>query len=238
VREEAFPLLVFSEKVTSISVSGTLKRHGITVEHHDIRIHHVGYLDPALRRRKLERDLRLLRLEKNEQPDHPFTLFNLGSVLLELGQHREALALLRGSLERSHVSDSIVRKLYALIAYCHQALGERPQALHTCTQGRAHYADDAELLYLEAQLRREQRDLAGAERWLLELLAGKPQAHFASVTEGMRSYRARHLLGLVYQDQGRWQEAEQQWRLALAEKADFLPAQEALAALRRREIKP
>src|SRR5439155_1378734 len=64
----------------------------------DVTVRHVGYTDPALRRRKLERDLRLLRLEDAERPDHPFVLFNLGSVSQELGQLAEALDYFRHRL--------------------------------------------------------------------------------------------------------------------------------------------
>jgi hypothetical protein len=35
----------------------------------DMVIFHTGYQDPELRRRKLERDLRLLRLEDRDRPD-------------------------------------------------------------------------------------------------------------------------------------------------------------------------
>jgi hypothetical protein len=42
-------------------------------------------LRSRLRRKKLERDHRLVELELAEQPDHPFTLFNLGSILQEQG---------------------------------------------------------------------------------------------------------------------------------------------------------
>src|SRR5205085_9249666 len=61
-----------------------LRQTGCDVHWSDITVRHVGYTDPALRRRKLERDLRLLRLEDAERPDDPFTLFNLGSVYQEL----------------------------------------------------------------------------------------------------------------------------------------------------------
>ena len=100
-----------------------LRRAGGDVRFTDVNIHHVGYQDPALRSKKLERDIRLLRLENDEHPDDPFTLFNLGSVLLEQGRPGAALPALRRSLERSHPSDSIVRKLYALISSAHKALG-------------------------------------------------------------------------------------------------------------------
>jgi tetratricopeptide (TPR) repeat protein len=190
----------------------------------DVVIQHAGYQDPALRARKLQRDLRLLQLEDADHPDHPFTLFNLGSVYQELGRHAEALPLLRRSLERSAPGDSIVRKLYALIVGCQRALGQPEQALAACQEGRRHYPEDTELLFVEANLRQERGDLAGAISCLEQLLTRQPEAHFASVDAGLRGYKARHNLAVLYRQQGRPVEAEQQWRAALADRADFVPA--------------
>jgi GT2 family glycosyltransferase/Tfp pilus assembly protein PilF len=201
----------------------------------DLVIQHVGYQDLALRRRKLDRDLRLLRLDHAEHPDDPFILFNLGSVTQELGQPAEALALLRRSLAGSHPSDSIVRKLYALIAGCHRTQGELPQALMACQEGRRHYPDDTELLFIEAQLRRDQGDLSGAETCLTRLLDCRPAAHFASIDKGLRGYKARHNLAVVYYQQSRRAEARVQWQLALAERADFVPAWLGLAEVHLQE---
>src|SRR5262249_35909701 len=52
-----------------------VRRSGGEVRWTDVVIRHTGYQDAALRRRKLDRDLRLLRLEDAEHPDDPFTLF-------------------------------------------------------------------------------------------------------------------------------------------------------------------
>ena len=67
-----------------------------------------------------------------EQPDDPFTLFNLGCSFHELGQFEKALPHLRRSLELSHPRDSIVRKLYALVAQCHRRPGQEGEALAAC----------------------------------------------------------------------------------------------------------
>jgi GT2 family glycosyltransferase/tetratricopeptide (TPR) repeat protein len=190
----------------------------------DVVIDHVGYQDPALRRRKLDRDLRLLHLEDAEHPDDPFTLFNLGSVYLELGRTEEALPLLGRSLERSQPSDSIVRKLYALLAQGQRRLGRPEQAVAACQAGRRHYPDDAELLFQEALGRQEVRDPAGAEACLLRLLEGREGKHFASLDAGLRGHKARHNLAVLYQGQGRRVEAEAQWRAAAAEAPGFAPA--------------
>jgi tetratricopeptide (TPR) repeat protein len=208
-----------------------IRRLGADVRFSDVVVHHAGYQDRALRQRKLQRDLRLLERERAELGDHPFTLFNLGSVYQEQGRHAEALAVLRRSLERSHPSDSIVRKLYALIVSCHRAQGQLAEAVAACREGRGVYPDDAELLFNEAMLRREQQDLAGAEACLRQLLASKPVAHFASVDAGLRGYKARQNLGVVYREQGRLAEAEAEWRAVATERPDFLPAWLALGEL-------
>jgi glycosyltransferase involved in cell wall biosynthesis/tetratricopeptide (TPR) repeat protein len=189
----------------------------------DVVIHHVGYQDPSRREGKLRRDLRLLHLENRDRPDDPFTLFNLGWTYQEAGQLTEALPYLRRSLERSHPSDSIVRKLYALIATCHARLGQREQALAACREGRVHYPDDAELLFEEGALR-ESDDLAGAEHCYRALLESRPGAHFASVDPALRGHRTRHRLAAVCHQQGKAAEAERLWREITQSQEDFVPA--------------
>jgi GT2 family glycosyltransferase/Flp pilus assembly protein TadD len=201
-----------------------IRDQGGDVRFTEIVIHHTGYCDPGVRAKKLQRDLRLLHLEQAEQPDDPFTLFNLGAILQELGQHAEALPCLRRSLERSQPSDSIVRKIYALLVGCHKALGQKDPAFAACQEGRRHYPEDVELLFAEGILRRDQGDLEGAAGCLEQLLTSQAPPHFASVDAGLKSYKGRHNLALVYQQQGRWAEAEAQWRAALAERPDFLPS--------------
>src|SRR5947209_8484012 len=202
----------------------SLRAVGGEVRWSDVVIQHSGYQDPDQTRRKRERNLRLLQLQDQDEPDHPFTLFNLGSVAQDLGRPAEALALLRRSLERSQPSDSIVRKLHAQIAQCHRHLGQLDQALAACRQGRGLYPDDVELLFQEGAARLALRDLAGAEACLLETLATREKGHFASVDAGLRGYKTRHQLALVYRQQGRDAEAEAAWRAALDEQPGFTPA--------------
>ena len=116
--------------------------------------------------RARDSDLRLLELEKAEQPDDPFTNFNLGCVHNELGDLPAAIAALDASLAASHPKDSIVRKLYALLSQCHRRAGSPDQALASCRAGRAIYPDDAELLFIESNLLKENRDmrLSAAEK--------------------------------------------------------------------------
>ncbi len=105
-----------------------LRAVGADVRWSGVSVRHVGYVDPAVRGRKRERDVRLLRLELAEHPDDPFALFNLGAVLHEAGDFAGALPALERSLALSHPRDSIVRKLYALVAQCHARLGAAARA--------------------------------------------------------------------------------------------------------------
>ncbi len=60
----------------------------------DITVRHTGYVDRALRLRKLERDSRILLEELAERPNDPFTLFNLGSIAIERAEWDNALGYL------------------------------------------------------------------------------------------------------------------------------------------------
>jgi tetratricopeptide (TPR) repeat protein len=201
-----------------------IRRLGGEVRAADVVIQHVGYQDHGVRAKKHERDLRLLQLDRADNPDDPFTLFNLGWSFEESGRPAEALPFLQRSLELSHPADSIVRKLYTLIVECHRKLKRPVEALAVCQSGRRGYPQDAQLLFMESLLHRELGNLSQAEASLLELIGGNEGAHFASIAEGLRGPAARHNLAIVYREQGRLAEAEAQWRAALAQQAHYTPA--------------
>jgi GT2 family glycosyltransferase len=201
-----------------------VRRLGGEVRWADVVVHHTGYQDNALRARKLQRDLRLLQLDLKDRPDEPFLLFNLGaSYAQELGRYAEAIPLLRRSLERSDPSASIVRKLYALLAHCHKALGQGKEALTVCREGQTCCPGDTELLFTQGQLLADLGEWTAAESCCLELLSAPPARYFASVDAGLRGYKGRHLLATIHQRQGRHDLARAQWELAVAERPDFLP---------------
>ncbi len=104
-----------------------LRRANVPVRWTDLTVRHTGYTDPALRERKLQRDCKILESELAERHDWPTALDHL--------QH---------SLRGLAPTDSIVRKLYALIARCHQMLGDLPAALSACSEGLRLDPDDAE----------------------------------------------------------------------------------------------
>ena len=97
--------------------------------------------------------------------------------------------------------------------------------------GRARCPDDAELLFQEGVLLLALHEPRRAQLVLRTPLALRPGEHFASVDAGLRGHKARHQLARALQAQGRADEAEDQWRAALAERPGFAPAWEGLAGL-------
>ncbi|HEV3263712.1 MAG TPA: tetratricopeptide repeat protein [Gemmataceae bacterium] len=81
-------------------VLGALGRLDTAFRKTDIIIGDSGYHNPAVLRRKPERNLQVLHLENRDHPDHPFTLFNLGWAYREQRRSKEALAYLHHSLGR------------------------------------------------------------------------------------------------------------------------------------------
>ncbi|HEY7156602.1 MAG TPA: tetratricopeptide repeat protein [Gemmataceae bacterium] len=231
----------------------SLRKAGHAVRFTDIAIEHSGYLDPALRHRKLERNLRLLHLEHAERPNDAFTLFNLGWAYADLGRCAEAIPLLQESLRHSHPADSITPKLYTLLAQCHRRLGQRAEAWAACQAGNARCPDDAELLFLKGQMCHERGDRAAARTCWTQLLAdslltpnpsplkrGRGEEEgttlsadgvFASIDAGLRGPLVRHHLAALAREEGQPADAETQWRAALTDTPSFLPARLGLAEL-------
>jgi glycosyltransferase involved in cell wall biosynthesis len=195
----------------------SLRRAGVSPEWTDITVRHTGYADRALRAKKLDRDVRILMGELGERPSDPFILFNLGMIAVERRQWKDALTYLTRSLAGSAPSDSITRKLYALIARVHEMLGDTEAALRVCEQGLAVDPDDAELWFRKgvAHRRRGERDQA-EQNWRRILTLRRPEK-FASVDQGIYGHVTRRNLAALATERGDREEAKAQWRAILEE---------------------
>jgi len=212
-------------------ILGAVERTGGSVRRSDVVVQHTGYVDHALRRRKLERDLRLLQLEDKDTPNDAFILYNIGWNYHSQEKHAEALPYLQRSLQRVDLRDHIVPKLFALVVRCQCQLGRWQEALNTCRAGRQHFPRDVELIFHEGVILREMKDPRGAETCFAYLLQPQPDAGFGSIDSGLRGYKARHNLALVYRDQGRNAEAENLFRQVLQDRPDSPQARLALAEI-------
>ncbi len=84
--------------------------------------------------------------------------------------------------------------------------------------------DDPELLFRRAKLAHDGNELTLARESYERLLNHDSPRHFTSIDRGVLGFKARHNLALVLQDLREADQAELQWRLAIAEAPTFWPA--------------
>ncbi len=190
----------------------------------DLFVTHSGYdHSPEAQKRKLERDLRLLHLELDERPDHPFTLFNLAMTYTDAGRYEEGAGYARRCLARSPDAASHLRKAYAYLVHCHERLGQQGAAWQACLDGLQKFPLDDELRFRKGVLLHARGQLREAAQAYLDLLREREEPHFSSVVEGIAGHLARHNLALVYRDLGDAAREEEQWRLVVGERPHYRP---------------
>jgi len=195
-----------------------IRAAGLAVEWTEIGIGHVGYVDEAVRVGKLERNFRILRAELREKLGDPFVLFNLGWIAIDRGESRTALGYLRASLAASSPRDSIVRKIYVLIARAYRMLGDSDSALRACEAGREFEPDDAELLFREGLLRRERGELDAAESCWRRILEGDRPRQFVSIVADIHGHLTRRHLANLAESRGDLAGAFRLWEEVLLER--------------------
>jgi O-antigen biosynthesis protein len=188
----------------------------------DLFVVHSGYdHSPEGQERKKKRDLHLLHLELSEQPEHPFTLFNLGMTYSDIGQFAEAAGYLKRSIARSGNGESHLRKAYALLSHVQERLGDLEAAWQTCMQGLGHFRDDPELLFRKAALLHARGRPEEAIAAYYDVMAARPEPHFSSIVRGLQGHLARYNLAVLYEETGKLPRAEEQWRLACSEEPGY-----------------
>jgi tetratricopeptide (TPR) repeat protein len=195
----------------------SLRRAGVPVQWTDITVRHTGYVDRAVRARKLERDTRILLGELGERPNDPFILFNLGMIAVERKEWGDASGYLKRSLAGSAPSDSITRKLYALIARVHEMLGDTEAALRTCGEGLSLDPKDAELWFRKGFAHRKRGELDEAERAWRRILSLRRPEKFASMDQGIYGHLPRRNLAALARERGDHAEEQRLWQAVLAE---------------------
>ncbi len=200
-------------------ISLSIRRVGGRLRETDIEIQHPGYEDPELHRRKIERNLRLARMESLERPVDPYVQYTLGLFLEMLGDDEAALSPLRRSLGLVSVGASYGPKLFAITTQALLRTAGPHEALAVCRAGRERYPENEELRGQEAYLLPEAHDLPGAEV-LLRRLATRPGIYPASLEADLTRF-ARHHLAILCRNLRRYSDAEVHWRQLLDEAPGF-----------------
>jgi len=88
------------------------------------------------------RDLALLEMDLAERPDHPFVHFNIGMTAFHMKEFDRAVPALERCLALSRPHESIVRKVYAMLAGCAAEQKDLMGARRWVEQGLAIFPSD------------------------------------------------------------------------------------------------
>jgi tetratricopeptide (TPR) repeat protein len=190
----------------------------------DVFVVHSGYdHSPEGQAKKKERDLHLLHLEMKDNPKDPFTLFNLGMTHADFGEYKEAIDYLKRSIAHSGPNDSHLRKAYAMLAGCYNHCGEAEAAWQACEEGLSRLPSDVELKFLKAGLLYDRKRLEESARLYENVLQPDGERYLSSMLRGIKGFKTRQNLALVYADMGDSARAEEQWRQIVQEVPRYRP---------------
>ena len=128
-------------------ILGSLERVQCSICPSPIVIRHYGYVDPVIKTAKILRNRDLVQKDFEANPEDPFTLFNLGSLYLDLGEFDVAITWYRRCVERSPAVASFVSKAKLRIAQTLRTIGRIDEADAACRDGVELYAKNPEWLF-------------------------------------------------------------------------------------------
>jgi tetratricopeptide (TPR) repeat protein len=117
----------------------------------DVQIDHTGYQDQSLQHRKLQRDLRLLRMDFATDPDDASTLIHLGLTYFHLGRYAPARTYLERLLTRTTEPSDHLRQVFGALTTMLMREGKIQEAIHLFDRALAIFPTAADLLYLKAE---------------------------------------------------------------------------------------
>ena len=218
------PSLKFEHRIHE-QILPAIRRAGGKVEFTDIFIVHTGSRQTdETRAKKLERDFRILELDLQERPDHPFILFNLGMTCEDAGEYERAEQYLKKCIERSNPGESQLRKAWALLVSCARELGRIDDALKLADEALLLFPDDKELLFRRAVLKQDDGQYDSAIEDYGAVLQKPADRQFQSIDPSICGCKAKHNMALAQQSLGRVDDALRSLSEALDEQPDFGPA--------------
>lgn len=157
----------------------------------DVQINHTGYQDQGLQQRKLQRDLRLLRMDFATDPDDASTLIHLGLTYYHLGRFGPARTQLERLLSRSTEPSDHLRQVFGVLASMLMREGKIQEAVQTFDRALRMFPDADDLLYSKAECLYELDRYAEARETLTQIIIGSARLQYRGGVPGdIRDQRA------------------------------------------------
>ncbi|MCM3628005.1 glycosyltransferase [Paenibacillus glycanilyticus] len=203
-----------------------------------VEVLHEGYRNAVmLKRRKNERNERILLAALRRDPDNPMLQYAMGTEYFTYGSWEQAVRwlepVLRGQLEvagggeeAGYLSDVWLKLVHAL-----RALGRLEEAEHYARSGLMRYGDFPDLHEACAVVQLEMdRPVDAAQSLKTALLAGPAPVHYSSAS-GSGGFRTLYAAGYAAERSYDWAYAAEAYAAALALNPAYRPAWERLLML-------
>jgi tetratricopeptide (TPR) repeat protein len=151
-----------------------LSQFGYELVASNVQIEHVGYLSATEVQRKVQRDIRLLRMDYAINPNDTSTLLHLGLAHARMGNSSEARKLLLPLLSRDLVAADYVRQVYCVLTDLTLRDGQFSETVQLAVQGLRSFPEDEHLRFLRAEALYELDEYAAAQQILTGLI-NEPQ---------------------------------------------------------------
>ena len=175
----------------------------------DVRIDHLGYQDRAMQQRKLQRNVRLLRMDYAIDPDDQSTLLHLGMSYLHLGRLGDAQEFLHKLIAAPTATGDHLRQVFASLAHVAIKQGNLAEALALLEQGTAKFPGEHYLQYLHAECLYEIDEFAAARTILLKIIESSDHASYHGGIPGdVKQHLAPRRLADVLRLEGDYASAE------------------------------
>lgn len=215
-----------------------IRAAGGEIQWTDIHVVHSGSDgSPEGMQRKLDRDLRLLRMDAQDRPDHPFVKFNLGMTLVHMGEFVEAKSVLEACIETSMTGESHLRKAYVLLVDALENLGESDEALRRCWEGLGRLPEDLELAFKLGRLLMIRENWAEASTAFQRMLRADSARYFSSMDPNIKGYKSHANLAVCLAELGQFQDALNHWVKCLTEMPRFIDGWDRVLELVRKQEK-
>jgi len=194
-------------------VMDDIRKLGFAIETSPIKVRHQrDSSDIDKHQARLLRNLRLLKLEREEHPGDPLVLMNLAMTQLGLPDGaRQAVVYARQALDRLAPNSSAAIHTTLILMSAHHNLGDEAAELRAGCDALRHSPNDSMLLWHVGHIHKQQHNLSAAIECFQRIL-NHGKLRIALNHDRQTLARAAHALGQVHIMRGDRLQAESVWR--------------------------
>ncbi|MEW6447570.1 MAG: glycosyltransferase [Bacillota bacterium] len=189
---------------------------GAVIKYSNLKIMHYGYIGGTKERTdKTLRNISLLKETLLENPEDPFTNYNLGASYFALGDLRNSQRHFETALQRLDPNSGFAAALYRNYCVCLCEMGEYLRALELADKGLTYFPDYPDLYFIKGQIFWDLGMLPQAKASFLKCTRFRQMPPEYTTMQGVTSYLSFENLAEVYSREQNFAEAVKYVTLAL-----------------------